>query len=50
MLELESRKAQLTDELAGAAAPAPRLHPGLAEVYRARLAELIKALEADDGA
>ena len=50
MLELERRKAALSDELAGAAAPAPRLHPGLAEVYRARVAGLTKALEADGGA
>ncbi len=40
----------LAEELAGAEAPAPRLHPGLAEVYRTRVAELTAALAADDGA
>jgi site-specific DNA recombinase len=47
---LEARKAALEAELAGAEVPAPRLHPALAEVYRARVAKLTAALEADDGA
>jgi hypothetical protein len=34
MIALENRKAQLQKELAQATAPAPRLHPNLAEVYR----------------
>ena len=38
------------EELGGAEAPAPRLHPGLAEVNRTRVAELSAALAADDGA
>jgi hypothetical protein len=37
-------------ELQGADAPAPRLRPALAQVYRPRIAELTEALEADDGA
>ncbi len=47
---LERRKVELVSELASAAAPAPRLHPGLAEVYRARVASLAEALEAEDAA
>ena len=47
---LETRKAVLAEELAGAEPPAPRLHPGLAGVYRTRVAELTAALAADDGA
>ncbi|WP_237213357.1 recombinase family protein [Falsiroseomonas oryziterrae] len=48
--ELERRKAALEAELAGAEAPAPRLHPNLAEVYRERIAELSRALESEDAA
>ena len=48
--ELEQRKACLEAELAGAEAPAPRLHPNLAEVYRQRIAELSRVLEGDDAA
>lgn len=48
--ELERRKAQLEAEVAGAEAPAPRLHPNLAEVYRERIAELARVLAAEDGA
>ena len=36
--------------MAGAEAPAPRLHPGLAEVYRARVADLTAVLAAKDAA
>jgi hypothetical protein len=46
--ELERRKAALEVELAGAEAPAPRLHPNLAELYRARVAELSRVLAAED--
>lgn len=35
---------------ATAVTPTPRLHPNLAEVYRQRVAELARALEADDAA
>jgi DNA invertase Pin-like site-specific DNA recombinase len=47
--ELEERKAALEAELAGAAAPAPRLHPNLAELYRQRVAELSRVLAMEDG-
>lgn len=47
---LEARKADLERELATTAAPAPRLHPNLAEVYRRKVAELSEALSSDDGA
>ncbi|PWS36803.1 resolvase [Falsiroseomonas bella] len=47
--ELERRKAHLEAELAGAEAPAPRLHPNLAELYRTRVAELARVLAAEDG-
>lgn len=47
MVELEGRKAALTGELGGTEAPAPRLHPNLAEVYRTKVAALIDALNAD---
>ncbi len=46
----ERRKADLENELAATEAPAPRLHPNLAEVYRRRVAELSEALSSDDGA
>jgi site-specific DNA recombinase len=41
---LESRKAMLTQELAEAEAPAPRLHPSLAELYARQVAALHEAL------
>jgi site-specific DNA recombinase len=47
--ELEARQVTLEAELAKVSAPAPRLHPNLAEVYRSKVAELIEALNADDG-
>lgn len=50
MRALERRTAELEAELAGAEAPAPRLHPGLAEGYRARVAELTATLAADGAA
>jgi site-specific DNA recombinase len=40
---LESRKAALERELADAAAPAPRLHPNLAELYARQVAALHEA-------
>lgn len=48
--ELEGRAAQLEAELANAEAPAPRLHPNLAEVDRERIAELARVPEGDDAA
>ena len=40
LIELEQRKQILEEELAHAPAPAPRLHPGLAEVYRRKVENL----------
>jgi uncharacterized protein involved in exopolysaccharide biosynthesis len=48
--QMERRKAELERELAGMQAPAPRLHPNLAEVYRQRVTELSAAVSGDDGA
>jgi DNA invertase Pin-like site-specific DNA recombinase len=42
--ELERRRHELERELATAAAPAPRLHPNVAEVYRRKVEELHYAL------
>jgi site-specific DNA recombinase len=42
--ELEQRKAMLMAKVAGAPAPAPRLHPNLAELYRQKVADLRAAL------
>ena len=47
---LEARRLVLEAEAATATAPAPRLHPNLAEVYRRKVADLIAALTKDDGA
>jgi len=47
---LEQRRLVLEAEAATATAPAPRLHPNLAEVYRRELAALIEALGQGDGA
>ena len=41
---LENRRAELTRLLAEAVSPAPRLHPNLAEVYRAKVSALAEAL------
>ena len=49
LMELEQSKQTLEEELAHAAVPAPRLHPGLAEVYRRKVENLHEAL-ADPGA
>jgi len=40
LLALEARKAELVAALEHAPAPAPRLHPKLAEIYRAKVANL----------
>jgi hypothetical protein len=50
MQALERRREALEAELATAAEPEPRLHPGLAEVYRQKVATLQEALAAEDGA
>jgi site-specific DNA recombinase len=47
---LEQRRLVLEAEVATATAPAPRLRPNLAEVYRRKLAALIEALGQEDGA
>ena len=49
LYELEARQATLEVDLAKATAPAPRLHPNVAEVYRTKVAGLIEALNAGDG-
>jgi hypothetical protein len=50
MVSLEARREELKRSLAGATAPAPRLHPSLAQVYRRKVAELADALAREDGA
>jgi hypothetical protein len=47
---LEARRLHLEAQLAAAQAPAPRLHPNLADVYREKVARLSDALMADDAA
>jgi site-specific DNA recombinase len=46
--ELERRRLELERELETTAAPAPRLHPNIAEAYRRKVEELHAALKADD--
>jgi DNA invertase Pin-like site-specific DNA recombinase len=46
--ELEQRRLDLERELETAKAPAPRLHPNIAEVYRRKVEELHDALRAED--
>ena len=48
--ELEARRLALEAELSTATAPAPRLHPNLAEVYRRRVTALTEVLAAEDAA
>ena len=48
LIELEQRQQTLEEDLAHAPAPAPRLHPGLAEIYRRKVENLHGAL-ADPG-
>jgi hypothetical protein len=43
------RREALEAELATATEPKPRLHPGLAEIYRQKLAALHEALAAEGG-
>ena len=49
MQGLERRREALEAELTTATEPKPRLHPGLAEVYRQKVATLQEALAAKDG-
>ena len=49
MQGLERRREALEADLATATEPKPRLHPGLAEVYRQKVAALQDALAAEDG-
>jgi hypothetical protein len=46
LLALESRKAQLASETRHVPAPAPRLHPKLADIYRDKVSNLNSALNA----
>jgi hypothetical protein len=46
--ELERRRLELERELETVQAPAPRLHPNIAEVYRRKVAELHTALGQED--
>ncbi len=48
--DLEARRIVLEAEAANAVAPAPRIHPSLAEVYRAKVATLQPVLAKDDAA
>ncbi len=48
--ELEARKAELERVVQAGPTPAPRLHPGLAEVYRDKVARLQAALAGPDAA
>jgi hypothetical protein len=46
--ELDRRRLELERELETVKAPAPRLHPNIAEVYRRKVEELHEALKAED--
>ena len=46
---LEARKAELARLIATSEVPSPRLHPNLAETYRAKVTDLHEALKAEDG-
>ncbi len=49
LAQLEARQKQLEAELATSEAPPPvRLHPSMAETYRTRVADLVRALEEPD--
>ena len=48
--ELEQRRLALEAELAKSVAPAPQLHPNLAEIYREKIAGLTAALARNDAA
>jgi len=46
---LEARKAELVELVAGSAEPTPLLHPNLAEIYRRRILEFHERLYDDEG-
>jgi site-specific DNA recombinase len=48
LAQFEARRAVLAAELEGMAAPAPRLRPNLAELYRRRMGSLVEALAGED--
>ena len=48
LLALEARKSALSVELKDAPAPAPRLHPRLADIYREKVERLQDTLNADN--
>ncbi|MFO1039758.1 MAG: recombinase family protein, partial [Geminicoccaceae bacterium] len=50
MRALERRREVLEAEIAASVESKPRLHPGLAEMYRQKVASLQEALAAEDGA
>jgi len=50
MVALDARRVALEEQLATMTEPAPRLHPGLAQVYRDKVAVLAEVLRADDAA
>jgi site-specific DNA recombinase len=50
LADQDKRRLDLEGLLAEAAAPAPRLHPNLADVYRQTVSSLIEVLARDDGA
>ena len=47
---LEERRLALEAEAVTAAAPAPRLHPNLAEIYRRKVTDLVYLFQREDGA
>ena len=46
--ELENRRKELELLISGSQAPAPRLHPNVAEVYRQTVSSLLEVLARDD--
>jgi site-specific DNA recombinase len=47
LVQLEARQDELKQAIASSTGPAPLLHPNLAEVYRLKVAELRRSLDAD---
>ena len=50
LVELDARRKELEASIANTAAPAPRLHPNLAEIYRQTVSSLLEVLASDNGA
>jgi hypothetical protein len=48
LAHLEQQRLALEAAAATAVAPAPRLHPNLAEIYRKTVVDLVEALERED--